>query len=549
MRIQFSLWPCPRLVTTSSLPTRAIDTGVLEQAKEDGDLDQTSVEAESKSCHIASLPPPLEFTLGYVDLRERRAIRSYLIRRNRRLALLVLSVLFYGFLFAAIWILITGSGFRKEPPPTVPPNAVALSFGFDRDPVTRLVTVETRATDNNGAQAQELSVRLVGDLRSAGKFPSEFPAEQISVGVNRVAETRLSLTITANPWTPERVRSGIYSGTIQVRGPGIAQDIQVIAWLRSRDYRWAWIAFGLLYCGAMLGLLVKYITERLTPQAALIRQLSILKRAIGYRDDGATLPVSARIRIDDLEEQIVRGDYSQVEGSFKSFEEQKVKLASISWQFGALLDQLDQQDRLFSSRNVPELDRQLLEGVLEVEFRRIQEIQAMDWPKNESEIVGELRGAMSAFASVTALISAFIRNPHSALRHHLLDVQQGYLPTTSFDIPSVPDDAKEEISESIPRAPDNWTGRSGLFGTLARDPGRVSLLFRHARTIAAIVSVIVVSLVGLKTQYLDNQNFDGSLTDWLGLGLWGTVVELSGVAVLDVLGRLGSNAASGPARQ
>lgn len=54
--------------------------------------------------------------------------------------------------------------------------------------------------------------------------------------------------------------------------------------------------------------------------------------------------------------------------------------------------------------------------------------------------------------------------------------------------------------------------------------------------------MLVVSVVGLQLQYLDSSGFSGSLGDWLGLVPWSAAVELSGVSVLDVLGRLGGGA-------
>ena len=54
-----------------------------------------------------------------------------------------------------------------------------------------------------------------------------------------------------------------------------------------------------------------------------------------------------------------------------------------------------------------------------------------------------------------------------------------------------------------------------------QDDHPVGFVFRQARAIAGVTSVLVVALVGLKIEYLDNQGFKGDLADWLGLGIMG----------------------------
>jgi hypothetical protein len=55
---------------------------------------------------------------------------------------------------------------------------------------------------------------------------------------------------------------------------------------------------------------------------------------------------------------------------------------------------------------------------------------------------------------------------------------------------------------------------------------------------AGAASVLVVATVGLQIQYMNSTSFTGSLSDWLTLLLWAAIVELSGVSLLDVVGRL-----------
>lgn len=493
--------------------------------------------------------------MGYQDLRAQRSLQAFVRRRSRRFVLVMLLTLTY--LLVGVGLLIyTRDLLSEESPPLFPEGSVMLSYGLSRDSITRSFTVDIPQSQPSTGAAPDLSVRLSGDLRretTNGEFPAEFPEGQLTVGVNRLTDSRLSIAVTADPWAPERVKPGLFLGTIQVRGPGARRDVPIAVWLEKRDSRPAMLALTLILLGSMLGLLVKYITERLTPQATLARRLGTLKRALNYQDDGATLPVRVRMRIDDLEDQISRSDYASVEKSFEQFDKDKSRLATISWQFRILIDQLDQQAQLLDeATGLAWTDRRLIEGVLEAEFREVQAAQVLDWPTQEADMVARSREYASSFGAVTGIISRFLRGPNRRLRAHLFDIQQGYLPSSSaaLEMPASDIDADDEVAE----AGDGGGGasrsvRSGVVDVVApglrQDPGRVSLLFRQARTIAAIASVVVVSLVGLKTQYLDQQSFGGSLSDWLGLGLWGLVVELSGVAVLDVLGRLGSSGVGG----
>ncbi len=76
-------------------------------------------------------------------------------------------------------------------------------------------------------------------------------------------------------------------------------------------------------------------------------------------------------------------------------------------------------------------------------------------------------------------------------------------------------------------------------GLLRGDKTLTEWMTERPRAMVGAASVIVVSIVGLQVQYMDSTTFTGSLSDWLTLLLWAAVIELSGVSLLDVVGRLG----------
>jgi hypothetical protein len=373
------------------------------------------------------------------------------------------------------------------------------------------------------------------------------------------------VAVTANPWTPEKVKPGIYEGVLEIRGTGVSsQNIPLFVSLQGREYKWAGIAFGLLTSGALLGLLLKWITERLTPQAALIRRLNALKRAINYRDDGSTLPVEEQMRLDNLEDQIAREDYAGAENSFKEIEERKFELATVSSQFDLLMDYLATQSELIrSSGNLSPRDRIRLNGILDEEYRHLRQLQT----EERSELKEHFKSCKDDFATISSAMFHYVKRPNDNQlrevmdRYQLGDFSEG---TAAFKEWSRVTPDGQDVAGVVTGESQSSESRQGLrrnrdVSSTSSRPSRnalrgyrqddhpVAFIFRHARAIAGVTSILVVALVGLKLEYLDNQVFNGDLADWLALGLWGTAIELSGVSVLEVIGRLGASSTPGPA--
>ena len=83
-----------------------------------------------------------------------------------------------------------------------------------------------------------VTVRLASDLRRR-EGGGEFPAEQVIAGISRLTSTRVNLTVGVNPWSPEEVRPGLYTGRLEIRGSGVEESVPISLWLRSRENRWA----------------------------------------------------------------------------------------------------------------------------------------------------------------------------------------------------------------------------------------------------------------------------------------------------------------------
>ncbi|MGW2569039.1 hypothetical protein [Streptomyces sp. NPDC001537] len=480
--------------------------------------------------------------MAYSRLGEQRLMRSYFERRRRFVATMLLVAVTAPVVLLLGWAIFENAT-KNDPVPKSNAGEVQLTFGLDRKPVTRTFLLDLKpGKAAGGTEGQEVTVRLHSDLRRSGDAAAEFPSDQITVGLDKLTTTTVNLNVSANPWAPEHAQAGLYEGVLELRGPGISQDVKMSVWLRSRENWRASVALALLLSGSLLGLLVKWITERLTPQAHQIRRLSALKDAIGYEDDRDTIPVQFRLKIRDLEGQIARQDYAGVEESFKELEEQKTSLALLSAQMKILFGQLDEQTYLIEKAGLAdEFPRLLLRGAVDGQYRKLQQLlvtsQGTEPEADFSQAAQELA---TQFAVVLNLMSDFITHDRSPrLGEALSDVRAGALgqALTKYQEWRLNPEAEEPSSINWPSMPPSYLIERQK--SRARKRRQVAFLFHYSRAIAGLSSAVVVALVGLKLQYLDNQGFGGKMTDWLGLALWGVIVELSGVSVLEVVGRLG----------
>jgi hypothetical protein len=488
---------------------------------------------------------------GYSRLAARRVQRARM-RYMRLAALLYVIIGLAALIFYAFGV---GWFSRLSIPEAMPDEPVdaeiGLAFGLDRSLRTRTATVEVGTTDPEIGESDTLvSARLGQDLQQTNG-PSQFPADQFTVGIARLSANQSIITLTANPWAPERVDPGIYEGTLEIRGPGVEENVVVRAWLRNRDGRWALLAGTILFIGALLGLLIKWITERLTPQASLMRRLSTLKRALSFGDDGSALPLVVRTQVEELADLIERSDYGRAEQLFDELEKQRHYLARISRRFDSLLDQLDSQVYLIGQHGKSRHDVLLLQGVIDSEYLRLLELQSEDVSEHFDETTREAHVLSGVFRLVTTLMTRYLSAPDPTLRDLLTRAQRGEFDAVAHDYaiyeaaaPLRWDEEPSPQGDSEPE-PSKVDSRDVEVRDIRREEsGGPRFMYRYARGIAGVASVGVVTLVGLKTQYLDSQGFDGSLSGWVTLGLWAVAVELSGVSVLEVLGRLGSSSAA-----
>jgi hypothetical protein len=479
--------------------------------------------------------------MGYRNLEERRSNRLIQLRVRRRRRWMASLTLLLLITYTVIALRLLTDVFRPTAPVSMPPGAVAVAFGKGRDTATRTAVVPWKASSASSA-GQAITVHLDSDLANDDSS-AQFPAHQVTISGNQISTTSVALSISANPWVPERVPAGTYDSVLIVTDGSTTRSIPFVIVLPARGGQWATLAFLLLFTGAGLGLTVKWITERLTPQAMTYRRLAALRRAIGWGDDGRSVALEDRLAMEELGDLIARQEHGKAEQLFGQLESRRAEVAIRTSQFSVLYDQLDAQaEAIGSVQNKLKLeDLARVDAALDEEYRCLMVAQSAS---QQLDISGQPCEALDPkalrdhFIVASQVIAEYLARPDD---EHLLQAVDSL---RSGDYATAKE-SYNQCSKETPSAPAKNDFRrpvETLFAfRSARGQGQaadVSLHFRLARPIAGVASVLVVSLVGLKSQYLDQPSFTGDLSAWLALGLWGLVVELSGVSVVDVLSRL-----------
>ncbi|WP_133878744.1 hypothetical protein [Paractinoplanes brasiliensis] len=426
-------------------------------------------------------------------------------------------------------------------------RGIAVSFEKIRRPLTRSAVVEL-ASPGAGAPAGHVVWLMRDPHHEAGQFPSD----QVALTATPLTGNSVLVTVTVDPWGPERVESGIYRETVVVASGADSEELPLVIGVGQRGGKWAVVAFVVIATGAALGLIIKWITEGLTPQAALMRRFDALRRTMGWGTNGRDLPLNARIRLNELEDLILRHDLARTEQEFAELERHRNSAAVLASQTAVLYDQLDAvSDAIEQCRDkVGRDDRKLADAAVDEAYRNLVEAQSWNWPDRTDEIQAELRRIRDHLILTGHIVGSFLRAPRNqALREAVRLLQRGQ--TELAEEVYNRRHQSRDVEPDLPGPPpgDKSAEPDGGAGRWYDDLEPVSAFFRYARVFAGCASVVVVSLVGLKTQYLDNVTFNSNLSSWVALGLWGLAVELSGVAIVDVLARLGSGASATAARQ
>jgi hypothetical protein len=489
-------------------------------------------------------------------------------RRVLRRAFGLLAVI-----FAVIGVLIFASLGRlphiwpsATPTARIPDNTLLFNFGLSRKTLTRTIVVTSTGSTSaapssvSGATADVLTARLQSDLRDS-RSEKQFPAAQATITASPIGAKRVQISASMNPSEPEKVEGGTYSGSILVASGAASFRVPVVAYLTSRAGVRAGFAFLLLMAGATIGLAVKWITEALSQLAAARWRLEDIRRSLGRSAD--SLPTQAAVQLEEIENRIMRQDTSSLDSAFAPLVANVRQLSMFSTAVAGVQREIDQQTDitwgLDNESAAAGIDRDFAKSVIEAERERIDRFRHEEWPwKDGDAVIADVQAFAGQCRTATLALNDVSRGDNvPAAKAALKLFRLGKFPeadeayknpapmqvASDQDKPSRPRDAR---GISMPGALRMVRLRHPLSFLAWRRGGVVQWMMKRPRTLAGAASVLVVSAVGLQLQYLDDAGFAGNLGDWLGLVLWAAVIELSGVSVLDVLGRLGGGARTGP---
>ncbi|HSB09677.1 MAG TPA: hypothetical protein VLM38_09350 [Blastocatellia bacterium] len=407
-----------------------------------------------------------------------------------------------------------------------------------------------------GDGANVVTALLEADLRDP-ESNKQFPASLVQLSASPSGRGRLQLSTIISPGQQSQPSGGTYRGTVEIFDGTQVHRVPLVPYLAPRDGPLAAAAFLLLMTGAIIGLAVKWITESLTRLASARWRVEDLRRSLGGRTN--SLPLGAAVQLQKIEEGIRRQDTDDnLDKAFAPLLSNVSDLRSFATAIQNAEDEMKRQrDLMYSfdwySKSLDPLDEDFVESIVRAESTRIERLRALDWPWRDARgTVEEVQRLAEQCSTATLALSDAVADRFTSTAVEVLDLfrkgnfaqavdlyRQPHPPLDDF--PVKPMDVEGTAPERGPRRFFSAVGSRILTPFDSDRPrGLVPWMAQRPRAFAGAASVFVVSLAGLQLQYLDASNFAGELGDWLGLLLWSAVVELSGVSVLDVLGRLGT---------
>lgn len=261
--------------------------------------------------------------------------------------------------------------------------------------------------------------------------------------------------------------------------------------------------------------------------------------------DTDCLPVLAAVELDEIDDRIRRQDSDDdLEKAFEPLLNNVRSLLSFATAIrGAQREIESQVDYLGEDAG----DDELVRDIVRAESTCIERLKARDWPWEQPAKAVSDAQMLADHCRIATLALGDVDSDGKPTAPNVLSLfRQGNFEAAAAQYQEPPGSEPAPGGETSPVKRQLRRGFGYFRPTFAsafhrRRGGVVPWMTRRPRTFAGAASVVVVAIVGLQLRYLGSETFSGDLGDWLALVLWAIVVELSGVSVLDVLGRLGNS--------
>jgi hypothetical protein len=454
-----------------------------------------------------------------------------------------------------------------------PGLSMQLTFGVTRGALTRSTRINlcaepaaalaSECPDTKGTQAdagpppadintlpdrpQVQSVGIAEDLPRDGGG-GQFPANQISLTATNVGREGLLISVTADPSTPHQVLDGNYSGVIVVDRAGLRHplEVQLHALLDKRTGKTSERAIAALLLGALLGGGIKWLDTVFTPMALLRRRQHRLRAWLVRRR--SNLPEGAVSAYDDATGALRNLDTYGVEATLGQLSTAEPELLAFAYARDVIRREIAEQQRLLAHATAALPD---VANAIATEQAYSDDLVHRPWPWEATTNVrtGYLQALEHARALTAALRLAALNSADAATvaaantlaRQIVVAGSAGLeqpLPPTE-PVPPGTVQASRPVEVAKPRAiaePE----------TLAEPPRNFALLaLDNIWWISLVITAAVVTFVGYQTQFLNNKDFDGSLTNYVQLFGWALALQIAGTTIIQVTAGLTSAGAAG----
>jgi len=381
--------------------------------------------------------------------------------------------------------------------------------------VSATVVGDLKRVDPNQPLATDFTCRVLDHGQT-------FPANQLSAVSQNLAFRDLAISLKADPGQPTEVRAGTYCGYVVVaRSDRSEIAIPIVATVSSRGQMSLRLrVFLTLLFGALLGAAVKWMGEKYAPVAGLRRRQRRLIRRFG--DARRFLPERAQYDLAVIGDGISSLEPDGVEDRLIELEQQGDALA----QFAAAMQDLELQLNRQKEPDSKWPDVPPVAHVRVAERARAMELGETKFPWADPD---KMAGDANRLRSLAEVITTAL---------HEGDV-----------------DAYGEVARELGADPDEadpiGPERHGKLELRFVAPVQIphpeprsfaDFLLDNSLLLTMVVGAVVVATVGFQTQFVDNAQFDNGNGTYLKLFAWAFALQLAGVTVLEVAGKLVTSA-------
>lgn len=366
---------------------------------------------------------------------------------------------------------------------------------------------------------------------------AQFPSNQVTTVAENRGAADLNLALVANANDPEEVSPGTYCGVVTVaRATGADIPVYVLASVGDRGQGPLRLrVFGALLLGALMGATVKWLGDRYAPVAALRRRQRRLVRRFGaWRNQ---LPERAQYDLAVIDDGVGSFDPDGVDTALTELEQQGDALTRFSSALHELERLMADQNRFTDTDYDPPVGH-----VLAAEFARIAALRGEKFPWADPDAIAEDADDLRVTArTIVAALDAGDDAAYEAAARPLVgtvaEVQVERIAAAHRD------QAARPLAPPLPQP-------VVVAGAERRSFAQV--LLDNSLLITMVVGAIVVAIVGYQTQFTADKTFDAGNGDYLALFAWAFALQVAGVTILEVAGKLVSSttgtATSGAAR-